>query len=80
VEVLPTIFAPYRSGRPQRESGGLGLGLYITREIAQMHGGRVDVHSDTGTGTTFDVTLPRELPTRRARGAAAEPAQPFRLG
>jgi two-component system sensor histidine kinase/response regulator len=79
-EVLPSIFAPYRSGRPQQESGGLGLGLYITREIAQMHGGRVEVRSDSTHGTTFEVTLPRELVARRARGDAAAAAQPFRLG
>ncbi len=37
-DLLPTIFAPYRSGRRPSESSGLGLGLHITREIAQMHG------------------------------------------
>jgi two-component system, sensor histidine kinase and response regulator len=78
-DVLPSIFAPYRSGRPQQESGGLGLGLYITREIAQMHGGRVDVRSDSVNGTTFEVALPRELALRRGR-EAGKSAQPFRLG
>jgi two-component system, sensor histidine kinase and response regulator len=78
-DVLPSIFAPYRSGRPQQESGGLGLGLYITREIAQMHGGRVDVRSDSANGTTFEVALPRELAVRRGR-EAGRGAQPFRLG
>lgn len=38
-EVLPTIFAPLWSGRRQNDTSGLGLGLYITREVAQMHGG-----------------------------------------
>jgi two-component system sensor histidine kinase/response regulator len=78
-DVLPSIFAPYRSGRPQQESGGLGLGLYITREIAQMHGGRVDVRSDSVNGTTFEVALPRELAVRRGR-EVGRGAQPFRLG
>jgi signal transduction histidine kinase len=78
-DVLPGIFAPYRSGRPQKESGGLGLGLYITREIAQMHGGRVDLRSDSVNGTTFEVVLPRELALRRGR-EAGRGAQPFRLG
>jgi signal transduction histidine kinase len=80
VDVLPTIFAPYRSGRTQQETGGLGLGLYITREIAQMHGGRVEVRSDAETGTVFEVTLPREAVARRVGGDTAEGAQPFRLG
>ena len=79
VDVLPTIFAPYRSGRPQQETGGLGLGLYITREIAQMHGGRVEVRSDAENGTVFEVTVPREAvaPARQQqfrRDRAAVPA------
>ncbi|KND58626.1 two-component hybrid sensor and regulator [Candidatus Paraburkholderia schumanniana] len=76
-DVLPTIFAPYRSGRRQPESGGLGLGLYITREIAQMHGGDVTVRSASETGTVFEVTLPR-VPHPRT-GERADIAQPFRL-
>jgi signal transduction histidine kinase len=79
VDVLPTIFAPYRSGRPQQETGGLGLGLYITREIAQMHGGRVEVRSDAENGTVFEVTVPREAVARRASSNSGETAQPFRL-
>ncbi|SAK90403.1 hybrid sensor histidine kinase/response regulator [Caballeronia ptereochthonis] len=76
-DVLPTIFAPYRSGRRQLESSGLGLGLYITRAIAQMHGGDVKVHSTSEAGTVFEVTLPR-VPRPRA-GERADMAQPFRL-
>jgi signal transduction histidine kinase len=79
-EVLPSIFAPYRSGRPQHESGGLGLGLYITREIAQMHGGDVKVRSTPELGTVFDVTLPRQPRATRPRNESADVAQPFRLG
>ncbi|VXC87559.1 Response regulator receiver sensor signal transduction histidine kinase [Burkholderia sp. 8Y] len=77
-DLLPTIFAPYRSGRRQHDSGGLGLGLYITREIAQMHGGDVKVRSSAETGTIFEVTLPR-VP-RPHTGDRADIAQPFRLG
>jgi signal transduction histidine kinase len=75
-DVLPTIFVPFRSGRSQQESGGLGLGLYITHEIAMMHGGSVQVRSTSDAGTTFDVTLPR---APRPRTGRTEPAQPFRL-
>ena len=77
-DILPTIFAPFRSGRPQHESGGLGLGLYITHEIAQMHGGNVQVRSPANAGTTFDVRLPRAPRPRATR--TAEQAPPFRLG
>jgi PAS domain S-box-containing protein len=59
------IFEPFR--RASSEEGtarqGLGLGLYITREIAQSHGGSVEVDSREGQ-TTFTVRLPlvREPP------------------
>jgi signal transduction histidine kinase len=36
----------------------LGLGLYVAREIATLHGGAIDVHSTTEEGTTFTVSLP----------------------
>jgi signal transduction histidine kinase len=37
---------------------GLGLGLYLAREIARAHGGRIDVSSSAGVGSTFTLTLP----------------------
>jgi signal transduction histidine kinase len=76
-EVLPTLFAPYRSGRRQSDSSGLGLGLYITREIAQMHGGDVRARSTSEAGTVFEVTLPR-VPVPRS-GDRADMTQAFRL-
>lgn len=57
-DVLPTIFAPFRRADGARVVG-LGLGLYIVREIATAHGGRVDVRSSVEEGTTFRLTLPR---------------------
>jgi signal transduction histidine kinase len=41
-----------------RESGGTGLGLPIVKFIAEAHGGRVDVISQEGAGTTFTIELP----------------------
>jgi signal transduction histidine kinase len=60
---LSQIFDPLRRGaaqddRPDARSG-LGLGLFIVREIAQAHGGEVEVRSDEGA-TTFVVRLPRD--------------------
>ncbi|MBS1152255.1 MAG: hypothetical protein H6Q89_3953, partial [Myxococcaceae bacterium] len=68
-EVIRTIFDPFRSGSPTPGSG-LGLGLYIVREIIAAHGGEIEVHSSNGAGTTFRVRLPRTPPDR----AAAAPA------
>jgi len=50
----------YRSG-PEltRAQGGTGLGLYISRELVQRMGGRLDVRSAPGAGATFVVELPR---------------------
>jgi signal transduction histidine kinase len=54
------LFDPFRGG----SSTGIGLGLYIVREIARAHGGKVDVEGDSAGNTTFCVTLPREPPRR----------------
>jgi signal transduction histidine kinase len=43
----------------RRPRQGLGLGLYIAREIARAHGGSITVSSSAQAGTTFDVHLPR---------------------
>lgn len=52
----PRIFERFFTGPSGR--GGLGIGLYVTRQIVRAHGGRVTVHSAPGDGTTFRVTLP----------------------
>jgi len=50
----------YRSGAElTRTHGGTGLGLYISRELVQRMGGRLDVRSSPGAGATFVVELPR---------------------
>jgi len=54
------LFEPFRSMRHSSDrSRGLGLGLFIVREIARGHGGSVEVRPQTGESTTFVVHLPR---------------------
>jgi signal transduction histidine kinase len=60
-ELLPVIFDPFRGrSEPARRSEGLGLGLYIVRQIVEAHEGHVDVTSNTGERTRFTVQLPRQ--------------------
>ncbi len=60
---LGRIFDPFVSCATnegaRRPRQGLGLGLYIAREIARAHGGSITVSSSAQNGTTFDVHLPR---------------------
>jgi len=60
-EFLPHVFERFRQGdaRFAREHGGLGLGLAITRDLVQLHGGTIQAASDgEGRGATFRVQLP----------------------
>jgi signal transduction histidine kinase len=55
------LFEPFRRGR-RAQGDGLGLGLYIARQIALAHAGRISVESGFGRATRFTVWLPREAP------------------
>lgn len=58
---VPRLFVPYARARTADERGprGWGLGLTLVRGCAEGHGGRVTVHSDAASGTTFVIELPR---------------------
>jgi PAS domain S-box-containing protein len=64
-ELRPIIFEPFRSGteRKGERSSGLGLGLYISKQIVVAHGGTIEVGSLAGDDTTFTIHLPRQDPT-----------------
>jgi signal transduction histidine kinase len=57
-EALPHLFEAFVRGPGRTHEGGLGLGLYITQQIAQAHGGDVAARSADGA-TIIEVTLPR---------------------
>jgi PAS domain S-box-containing protein len=60
---LARIFECYEQAVSARAYGGLGLGLYIVRQILQAHGGTIAVQSTLGEGTEFRVTLPLGAPS-----------------
>ncbi|MDI7278151.1 MAG: HAMP domain-containing sensor histidine kinase, partial [Anaerolineae bacterium] len=58
-ESIPHLFKRYcRSEAGQMRHEGLGLGLYITRQMVEAHGGRIWVESELGKGSTFSFSLP----------------------
>lgn len=54
-----------------RETSGTGLGLYITRNLVEMQGGRIWVESEPGVGTRFFVALPSALQAEEPQPAAS---------
>jgi signal transduction histidine kinase len=59
VELRPVLFEAFTRRPSDTSPCGLGLGLYIVRQIAVAHGGTIDVESSAEAGTTFTVVLPR---------------------
>jgi signal transduction histidine kinase len=57
---LPHIFDPFYRGRTAIEGQiqGSGLGLSIVKQVVESHGGRIEVSSSFGVGSTFSITLP----------------------
>lgn len=58
-EEIPDLFLPFRRRAMTRDlAPGAGLGLSVVRRILQAHGGRIEVESVQGTGSTFRIRLP----------------------
>jgi signal transduction histidine kinase len=57
-DFIDRIFEPYERGAKSGEPKGLGLGLYISRQLASSHNGELTVKSTPGRGATFSLLLP----------------------
>ncbi|MHB1248237.1 MAG: hybrid sensor histidine kinase/response regulator [Polaromonas sp.] len=60
------IFEQFERAVEPGGPGGLGLGLYISRQLVQAHGGTLSVQSQPGDGSVFTVTLPLTAPSEAA--------------
>jgi CheY-like chemotaxis protein/anti-sigma regulatory factor (Ser/Thr protein kinase) len=81
---MDRIFDRFYRAHDDRGLVGLGLGLYIARQIVTRHGGEIAVVSEPGRGSTFTVTVPRTTreimpPVVRAEGMGVEPARAGRV-
>jgi PAS domain S-box-containing protein len=68
-EFLPHVFEMFRQGDASitRAYGGMGIGLALVRQLAELHGGRTEVHSEgPGRGARFTVRLPLHVAPLRA--------------
>jgi len=63
------IFEPFFTTKDAGQ--GTGLGLYFSYQIVRMHDGRIDVESEPGVGTAFEVRLPVADETSQSRGSAS---------
>lgn len=80
-EMLPRIFDLFTQVHPELKvtKGGLGIGLAVVKRLVELHGGRVEVHSDgPGRGAHFSVRMPLGAGVGAASGAAehTSPAAP----
>lgn len=62
-DISQHLFERYSRGNQSRHSTGIGLGLYLCRQIVTAHGGQIGVISQPGEGATFWLTLPLAIPS-----------------
>lgn len=71
-EDIDRIFNRFERAVSHWHYGGLGLGLYLVRQIVEAHGGQIRVSSGSGEGSAFEITLPR-IPAGDQRGHTSSP-------
>jgi two-component system, OmpR family, sensor kinase len=69
-EDLDRIFERFERAVPAQDYGGLGLGLYVARQIVEAHGGTITVTSAPNAGTSFRVELPLHVPVSASSAPA----------
>lgn len=67
-EELARLSRAFEQGEAGKRQKGAGLGLSVVRAFADLHGGRLDIQSRTGGGTTISVFFPNEPGSGRGRG------------
>ncbi len=72
IEMQEKIFECFERVETQSYVGGLGLGLYITRQILAGHNGRIEVKSELDIGSTFIVNLPLEMENTKQQNVGVE--------
>ena len=71
--LLPLLFEPFFRAQGGASREGLGLGLFIAKELVVAHHGRINVSSTAEDGTRFSVAVPRWPQTVRPARPVGEP-------
>ncbi len=76
---LETIFNSFEQGdgSTQREYGGTGLGLSVTKQLVELHGGTIQANSEEGKGSIFTFTLPISKTKRKDLKKKKQPTSDF---
>lgn len=64
--IFDRLYQANHNDQPVESRSGLGLGLYICRELVGLHGGRIWVESEIGKGSTFSFVIPKQARTKGA--------------
>lgn len=71
-ELLERLFSPFERGKEAAQTAGAGLGLFICKQLVEMHGGEIQAFSRAGEGSTIQASLP--LISADLVGSTATPA------